>query len=518
MEMRHGGPGHALSGAASSDSVADVAIVGYGPVGAMLGNLLGLAGLSVLVFDKDPTIYPLPRAIHFDGEVMRIFQSAGLKDAVSAVARPGTQGMHFVNAEGRTLLIRGGTAELGPHGCANNYYFHQPELERVLRDGVARFSNVKVCLGCEVTELTEGPDWVEVAYRGSGGSRLGVVRARYVIGCDGARSTVRKAMGTRMEDLGLHQPWLVFDAILKDENLPLPGHTVQYCDPARPMTYCNVVGPRRRWEIMVMPGDDPAELVRAETIWRLVARWIKPEQAELERAVVYTFHSVLAHGWRKGRLLLAGDAAHQTPPFLGQGMCAGMRDVANLAWKLEAVLRGRAAADLLDSYESERAPHVRAFVELAVRLGAIIQITDPEAARERDRRFEAGGPEIFEFPSPRLGPGLQGAEPPPAGLPFPQPRLEDGRWLDEVLGNRLAVIGVPDVIHGVGEDAQHRWKSLDAVVLDRPDRTLADWLDAHRARAMVLRPDRYVMGVAQTSDELERITARLPAAGVTLPQ
>ena len=497
-------------------TLVDVAIVGYGPVGAMLANLLGQAGLSVLVIDKEPDIYPLPRAIHFDGEVMRIFQSAGLKDEVAAVTRPGSQGMHFVNAEGRTLLIRGGTAELGPHGCANNYYFHQPELERVLREGAARFPNVEVRLGCEVTALRDGPACVELELGDGAEPQRRLARARYVVGCDGARSLVRKTMGSRMEDLGLHQPWLVFDAILKDEGLPLPGHTIQYCDPARPMTYCNVVGRRRRWEIMIMPGDDTAAIVRPDRLWKLVERWITPEHAELERAVVYTFHSVLAHGWRKGRMLLAGDSAHQTPPFLGQGMCAGMRDAANLAWKLEAVLRGRAMPELLDTYESERAPHVRAFVELAVRLGAIIQTTDPDAARERDRRFEAGGPEIFEFPSPALGPGLQANEPPPAGQPFPQPRLEDGRLLDEVLGDRMAIIGEPDVVHGVGEAARERWRAMDAVVLDRPGRTLAAWLEAHGARAIVLRPDRYVMGMARTSEELERITARLPAAEVAL--
>ena len=225
------------------------------------------------------------------------------------------------------------------------------------------------------------------------------VQARYVVGCDGARSMVRKAMGTAMVDLGLHQPWLVFDVRLKADVPGLPDHTVQHCDPARPMTYCNVTGNRRRWEIMLMPGDDPAQLVQPETLWQLVSKWVTPEQADIERAVIYTFHSVIAEGWRQGRLLLAGDAAHQTPPFLGQGMCAAIRDASNLAWKLEAVLRGHADDALLDTYESERSPHVRAFIDLAVKLGDIIQTTDPQAARERDAKFKAGQPEIFQFPA-----------------------------------------------------------------------------------------------------------------------
>ncbi|VCU71000.1 3-(3-hydroxy-phenyl)propionate/3-hydroxycinnamic acid hydroxylase [Pigmentiphaga humi] len=486
----------------------DVAIVGYGPVGAMLANLLGRAGLSVLVLDRDAEVYPLPRAIHFDGEVMRVFQAAGLKAEVQAVSRPGHAGMHFVNAAGRTLLIRGGTAQEGPHACANNYYFHQPELERVLREGVRRFANVTVRLECEVASLEERGDCVELTCA----KEEGVLRARYVVGCDGARSLVRKTMDSRMEDLGLHQPWLVFDAILKDGVAAhLPDHTVQYCDPGRPMTYCNVVGARRRWEIMVMPGDDRVRLVEPETLWQLVARWVTPAQADLERAVVYTFHSVLAHGWRKGRMLLAGDAAHQTPPFLGQGMCAGMRDAANLAWKLEAVLRGRAESALLDTYETERAPHVRAFVELAVRLGGIIQATDLEAARARDARFDAGGPEIFEFPSPGLGPGMLADDAAPVGMPFAQPRLDDGRLLDDAVGSRFAVIGRPAALQAASPAARAAWAAWGACVLDRPGRTLEDWLDAHGAQAIVLRPDRYLMGMARTAEELESLASRLSA-------
>ena len=235
----------------------DVALIGYGPAGATLANLLGQTGLSVLVLDKDAEIYPLPRAIHFDGEVMRVFETAGLRSAVEAISRPGVKGMHFVNATGDTLLIRGGSNLNGPHGCANNYYFHQPELEQVLRAGVRRFGNIDVRLQHEVTQITQMPDHVvlTVSDLRGGKTTTAEVSARYVIGCDGARSLVRKVIGTSMTDLGLHQPWLVFDALLKDGAPTLPDHTVQHCNPARPMTYCNVTGNRRRWEIMLMSGD-----------------------------------------------------------------------------------------------------------------------------------------------------------------------------------------------------------------------------------------------------------------------
>jgi 3-(3-hydroxy-phenyl)propionate hydroxylase len=334
-----------------------------------------------------------------------------------------------------------------------------------------------------------------------------------VVGCDGARSLVRKVLNTRMRDLGLHQPWLVFDVRLKTDVPALPDHTVQHCDPARPMTYCNVTGNRRRWEIMLMPGDRPEQMVLPETLWKLVSKWVTPSQADIERAVIYTFHSVMAEGWRQGRLMLAGDAAHQTPPFLGQGMCAAIRDVSNLAWKLDAVLRGRADDALLDTYESERSPHVQAFIELAVKLGDIIQTTDPQAARERDAKFKAGQPEIFQFPMPRLGPGVWLGEQAPVAQVFPQPTLANGDLLDTLLGLNFAVLGEDTVLAEVSEDTRERWQAQGLVTVPARDPEVKAWLDQQGVRAVLLRPDRYILGVAQNSADLDRISALLPAAG-----
>ena len=488
---------------------ADVALVGCGPVGALLANLLGAQGLSVLVLERDAEVYPLPRAIHFDGEVMRVFQTAGLQAPVQALSRPGLQGMHFNNADGETLLIRAGSSLNGPHGCANNHYFHQPELEQVLRQGLARWPGVTLLTQHEVTavhddgagvtlQLTDLTDPTNV--------RAHSARARYVVGCDGARSLVRKAIGSTSLDLGLHQPWLVFDVRLKEPVPTLPEYTVQVCDPARPMTVCNVVGNRRRWEIMLMPGDDPAELVQPATIWRLISRWISPEQADIERAVIYTFHSVVTQGWRRGRLLLAGDSAHQTPPFLGQGLCAGVRDAANLAWKLHAVLRGHADASLLDTYEPERAPHVQAFIELAVKLGDIIQTTDPQAARERDARFRAGQPETFQYPAPRLGPGVWAGDHPAVGRVFPQPRLADGRWLDAAVGPHFALLADDTLLAAADADTAAHLSAAGTVLLPahgQPE--VQAWLQDQQVAAVLLRPDRYVAGVATDAAGLARI-------------
>jgi 3-(3-hydroxy-phenyl)propionate hydroxylase len=417
--------------------------------------------------------------------------------------------MHFVNASGRLMLVRGGTAENGPHGCANNHYFHQPELEAMLREGAKRFDAVQVFRRHEVVAIEEGADAARLSVQDLAGARGIEVNARYVVGCDGARSLVRRLMGSPMDDLGLHQPWLVFDALLKRE-VSLPDHTIQYCNPSRPATYCNVIGNRRRWEIMLMPGDDPDTIARPESVWNLVSRWITPEDADIERAVVYTFHSVIARGWRRGRLILAGDAAHQTPPFLGQGMCAGIRDVANLAWKLALVIRGDAPDTLLDTYETEREPHVREFIALAVRLGDIIQTTDRGVAAERDRSFTEGEPRIFQFPAPGIGPGVRIDAGAPVGQPFPQPTLSDGRALDEALGMRFALLGEKACLAQADAATRARWDKAGVVVLDDGHPAVRDWLAGHAVRAVLLRPDRYIAGTARDAAELANLAALIP--------
>jgi 3-(3-hydroxy-phenyl)propionate hydroxylase len=498
-------------------TVFDVAIIGCGPAGATLANLLGQYGLSVLVLEREGEIYPLPRAIHFDGETMRVFETAGLRPQVESISRPGLKGMYFNNAAGETLLIRAGTQERGPHGCATNHYFHQPELEAVLRSGLQRYPQVQVRIRHEVTAIQNGADAATLQVTDLQTQQNHAVQARYVVGCDGARSLVRKVLGTRMRDLGLHQPWLVFDVRLKTNVPGLPDHTVQHCDPARPMTYCNVTGNRRRWEIMLMPDDQTEQMVQPETLWKLVSKWVTPEQADIERAVIYTFHSVMAEGWRQGRLMLAGDAAHQMPPFLGQGMCAAIRDVSNLAWKLDAVLRGRADDALLDTFESERSPHVHAFIDLAVKLGGIIQTTNPQAARERDAKFKAGPPEIFQFPMPRLGPGVWLGEQAPVAQIFPQPTLANGHLLDTLLGLNFAVLGEDTVLTDVKEQTRERWRAQGVITVPARDPEVKAWLDQQGVRAVLLRPDRYILGVAQTSAELDRISALLPAVGGLAP-
>jgi 3-(3-hydroxy-phenyl)propionate hydroxylase len=491
----------------------DVAIVGAGPIGAFLANRLGCRGRRVLLIDKEPKIYALPRAVHFDGEVMRAFQSIGLADEIAAISRASSKGMHFISSTGQTLLIRRGYDGAGPQGWANNYYVHQPDLEAVLRSALARHQSVVARLGVEVTAIKESADAVAVELTSGSERPPQTLTANYLIGCDGARSYVRRVIGCAREDLGLHQPWLVVDALMRPTTpraKNLPEYTVQLCDPNRLMTLVYVGGKRRRWEIMLMPGDDASTIANPDSIWRLISRWITPEDATLERAAIYTFHSVIAKGWRKGRLLLAGDACHQTPPFLGQGMCAGIRDCVNLAWKLEAVFGGRARDSLLDTYESERSPHVRAFIQLAVDLGGIIQTTDPEIARKRDASFACEGPRMFDFPQPQLGPGVWINGGMPAGQVFPQPRLDDGRRLDEVAGSaRFCLLGDASFLREGVPQLKERIAAAGVVVVTQSGREICQWLSRHKAHGVLLRPDRYVFTLLRTNEDLQRALGAL---------
>ena len=484
---------------------ADVAIVGYGPTGAVLANLLGQRGWRVALLDREPGLLDLPRAVHFDGEVMRIFDAAGLAGDIAPLARP-SSGMQYVNTAGQLMLERKPAASSGDHGWANNYLFHQPDLENALRRGVQRYARVKPSLRHEVQGVEQDGQVATLTVRALESDALHQLRARWVVGCDGARSRLRDAIGGGQLDLGLHQSWLVVDVLLqRDVDLPLA--TVQFCDPARPVTFVNVTGRRRRWEFMLMPGDDPLAMTQPDVVWRLIARWITPADATLVRGAVYTFHALIAERWRDRRLLIAGDSAHQTPPFLGQGMCAGIRDASNLAWKLDLVLRG-AEDTLLDTYQSERQPHVHAFVSTAVRLGNIIQTTNPTVAAERDRQFASGGPQEIVNLSPQLGPGVHGGDMPAGSIPG-QPRLADGRLLDTALGSGFAVLAADNAICAALPTAGRlKFDRLGTRWLTDP--VLTDWLVALGTPLVVLRPDRYVFGVAAGPDQLAHLASQLP--------
>lgn len=461
-----------------------VGIVGCGPVGAVLANLLGGAGVSVLVLDGEDAPYDLPRAMNFDAEVMRGFQAIGLADEIAAVTHL-SPGMRFLGGDGRVLVDWARPTAVGPQGWPVSYRFHQPELEGILVAGLVRFANVELRRGCELLGFEQSASGVALRYveRASGAVREAA--CDYLVGCDGARSMIRKTLGVAMEDLEFHEPWLVVDVILNAPRPALGAYSLQFCGPPRPATYVRGVGMRRRWEIALLPGETPEEMVAPARIWPLLARWLAPDEACIERAACYVFRSLIARDWRVGRVLLAGDAAHQTPPFLGQGLCAGVRDAVNLGWKLRDVVRRGADAGLLDSYGAERIPHVRDYIALAVKMGRIINGAERPVGRE--------GPVRMESIVPDLGPGLVAGWAGPAGRLAPQPVLAGGARLDDRVGYEFVLHVRRGVEVPPGGGAR-------GVVVERG--LVDDWLDEVGAIAAMVRPDRYVLGAARDEAEL----------------
>ena len=482
----------------------DVCLVGYGPVGATLANLLADCGLSVLVLEREAGIYLLPRALHFDDEVMRLFQTLGLAERILPHTHV-SPGMRFVDSGGRLILDWSRPMEIGPLGWNASYRFHQPNLEAQLRTAASNKPNIDVRLRAEVFAIDQGADTVTVRFEETSSGALREARARYVVGCDGARSLVRRLIGSPLRDLGFHEPWLVVDVMLKRDLPALGDYSVQFCDPERAATYVRGVGKRRRWEIALLPGEDPAFMTSPDRVWALLRRWISPDDAELERIACYTFHSTIAEQWRAGRLLIAGDSAHQTPPFLGQGLCAGLRDVGNLAWKLDRVLKGRASAELLDTYQSERAPHVREYIDLAVRLGGLINTRAAEAAVPGG--LARAEPARMQSIKPRLGPGLAGGVSDLTGQVAPQPVLSDGSRLDDRVGYRYAALLAPGMAATLTNSLIDRLQRKDVVIVADECPELQTWLTANRVSGVMVRPDRYVLGAARTLDDMESLAA-----------
>jgi 2-polyprenyl-6-methoxyphenol hydroxylase-like FAD-dependent oxidoreductase len=474
----------------------DVAIVGYGPTGALLAILLAQRGWRVEVLERRPEPYPLPRAVHFDHEVGRILQSAGVAGRLSGRTEPASI-YEWRNAAGDTLLRIGRDPAQSLSGWPESNMFHQPELEAILDARVRELPGVRVRRGCEVTELETTPDDVALRCRTRSGQEL-ALRARYAVGCDGANSRVREAIGAGWHDLGFRFDWLVADVVLDAPRAFEPANW-QLCDPARPTTIVSGGPGRRRWEFMRLPQESVEALSCEDSAWRLLAPWdVRPDNAKLLRHAVYTFRACWAEPWRRGRALLAGDAAHLMPPFAGQGMCAGMRDAANLAWKLDLVLAGRAPDALLDSYESERMPHARSAIEMSMALGELICVASRSAAEERDARLLAQTRDPIAPPLPPLGPGCF-ADTSHARELCVHPRLRSG-WLDDVHGARFALVS-PDLDPGTALDAGRRaWlASLGGVCLrlDDADGRATRWFRERGIAVALQRPDFAVFGTAR---------------------
>ena len=431
---------------------------GYGPVGATLANLLGQYGCKTIVIERDYEIYPVPRAVHADAETLRIFQAVGLQTAM----QPALGIYHkreYLTANG-DIFFETLVSDQQPYGHREDIYFHQPTLEGVLRQGTERYDHVEVCLGYEVEEVTAQATGVSFTARNLTDNTVEVFRAKYLVGCDGARSTIRKELDFPLRDLGFDQPWLVVDVYLKDgvtaAEAKIPNCHRQYCNPGQPITFVpTAVKGHYRWEFMLLGGQIQAEVEQPENVRRLLSQVVDLNHVDVVRAVVYTFHALVAERWRKEQVFIAGDAAHQMPPFAGQGMCSGLRDVHNLSWKLALVLAGKSEERLLDTYQQERAPHVTRMTKGTMLLGNLIQTRHPLRAFLRDILFKTilrvpalfGRIAHFTLRSPALKQGVLGGDIfQAAGTFFIQPPIlthtGERVLLDEVLGSGFAVLGL----------------------------------------------------------------------------
>jgi 2-polyprenyl-6-methoxyphenol hydroxylase-like FAD-dependent oxidoreductase len=485
----------------------DVAIVGWGPVGQTLAILLGERGWKVGAFEKQPAPYPLPRAVHFDHEVGRILQAAGVADALA----PSTEAAdvyEWRNAAGETLL-RFETRAAGLSGWPEANMFSQPELERLLDARARSFPTVEVHRGCEVTGV-EAAGRLEVAGRGS-------VEARWVVGCDGANSFVRPHLGATVTDLGFFFDWLIVDVVPHEPNVWSPLN-IQICDPARPTTLVSGGRGRRRWEFMRLPEEHIEELNRIETAWRLLAPWgVTPANAALVRHAVYRFQARWVDRWRSGRLLLAGDAAHQMPPFAGQGMCSGLRDAANLAWKLDLVLAGKAPETLLDTYASERIPHVAAMINFSMELGRVICVPDPAEAAARDVTMIATAKEPRTPLTLAIGPGVVVDGDAHAGRLFVQGGVRGGLF-DDVVGRGWTLVSrVADPVSHLDAESAAFFRSLGGIGArvgpeEDVDGAYRRWFENAGVDVVLQRPDFYVFGTAARVEDTGALVTQLARA------
>ncbi len=482
----------------------DVAVVGLGPTGAVLSLLLAQAGLKVFVCDRLPGVHEIPRALAMDHEIMRVFQQLGLSQSIGPFCEPFTPS-EYRGVNGQLIKRMTMASPPYPMGHVPSMVFSQPPLERVLRERIAKCPEITVALQTELLNFRQDTDQVSLQLRGSQDQEIDV-QAQWLVGCDGGASTVRAMAGIELQDLDFDEPWLVVDVMVNDQGLAkLPSVSVQYCEPERPCTLVIGPGRHRRWEISLQPGEDPQRMATPEQTWKLLSRWITPQDGQLWRQSSYRFHALVAQQWRQGRVFLAGDAAHMQPPFLGQGMCQGIRDATNLAWKLITAFQHPKSHTkvqaLLDSYVTERKAHVSELTSRIKKIGAIICERDLQRALQRDAQMLADcGGVVPDTPRqdvmPPLSSGLLSATPSTArGLLFPQPRLQQpDEWMDDVMGH-----GWRWVTDGQCESPSDTtgWTVCDlrGACAER-EGVVQAWLNRHQAHAALIRPDHHVFGVA----------------------
>lgn len=499
----------------------DIAIVGCGPVGATMANLLANYGHVVAILEKETEIYRAPRAVHIDDEVVRIFQATGILAELQKCITPFKK-MQFVGANRKVLLEVGVPADYALFGHAPSNWFFQPTLEASLRTAFQAKQNVHWLEGYEVIEIKNGPKNASLQAINISNQEAVNIKAKYIIGCDGGRSMVRKKMNVALENLKFDQPWMVVDTFLKSEKdtALLPALHQQICDPIRPITYVPGVGKHRRFEFMLVKGDTKESIFQPASIRKLISPFIDPDKLTITRSAVYTFHGLTVAQWRKGRLILAGDSAHQMPPFAGQGMCSGIRDAHNLAFKLDLVLNGKATEKILDTYQAERKPHVTAISKVAIKMGKIIQTQNRFLAGLRNFLFFLTRHSSFlqeklnaDFiKKQHYEQGFFGKKHPLSGQLTIQPIIEideQAILLDTLLGNQFTLISKVNISQQQVANFNNRINGkVHLLGIDFHSEELADWMTAHTMDFIIIRPDRYIYDAGKIL-ELPKIWKKL---------
>ena len=493
----------------------DVAIIGLGPVGCTAALFLAEAGVRVAAVERDREVYQLPRAVNLDGEIIRAFQRIGRAEAVDRLmqkVRANDRG-GFANSR-REWLFGQDFAAFGSNGWQPLNMFHQPEFETYLRRQALEHPNVVSFVGFEAEAIRSTGRGIELDISEKETGDPGTLFATYVIGCDGASSFVRRLFNIGWQSLGYDCDWLVVDVTVRDGHT-LNNDTLQVCDPDRIQTYVCTKDPYRRWEFKFNPGETPEEMLQEDRILSLIDAWTPRGTYDIRRAAVYRFHAATADRWRTGNVFIAGDAAHQTPPFLGQGMNAGMRDAINLGWKLPLVMQGRADDALLDTYEPERGPHAHDLVDWAVNIGKLMDHTAEVELAVREGRTPPEAPAKMQssgYGQGRAQPPVRGgavmreqvSDTGATGYLFSQPDvLFKGREhkLDSLLGPGFALVSKEEQIK-LTDQSRGILDQLDANLVSlhgmEPVRGRFDRLFRKHSAALI-RPDRLVFG--HTTDQ-----------------
>ncbi|OBK33462.1 3-(3-hydroxyphenyl)propionate hydroxylase [Mycobacterium sp. 1245111.1] len=505
-----------------SEESVPVVIVGAGPTGITAATLLAQYGIQSLVLERWDDVYPQPRAVHLDDEIRRILNRLGISDDFAAISRPAL-GLRLLDPEFGVLAQFDRNATESANGFPQANMFDQPDFEALLRRNLANFPNASIRGNCEVVDVSQTESGrVRVTYADRGTGKGHIVDAAYVLGCDGANSLVRSSIGSTMRDLRFEQRWLVVD-VATDVELNQWDGVHQVCSPERAATYMRIGATRYRWEFRLLAGETADMFGSCAALRDLISPWlghVAEHDLELVRVAEYTFRAQLANKWRDRRVFLLGDAAHLTPPFIGQGMGAGLRDAMNLAWKLAGVLNGALSDDVLDSYQQERKTHARMLIGLALVMGWAM--TAGGRAGDAMRRMVV--PRLHLIPGMRTRiansrtPALRRSalvvtrhrRPRLAGSLCPNPVLPEGVRLDTALGIGFAVITTTQFTARQHELLRQRGAAALTV---KHTSDLGRWLQRAGATAAIIRPDRTVMQAGRRLSSLcDAVPSFTPAA------